>query len=120
MTAMQGYIAPRRRPGELGVHSLDHFALTVPDLKVAHHFYSNFGLRVPEEGGKLGMYAEGVPHRWGVIGEGPKKKLSYISFGVFEEDLARFRQRLQEQRICELDPPEGHSSNGIWLRDAGA
>jgi hypothetical protein len=25
-------------PGELGVHSLDHFALTVPDMKVAQNF----------------------------------------------------------------------------------
>ena len=47
MTAIQGYIAPNRRPGELGVHSLDHFSLAVPDLKVAHHFYSNCGLDVP-------------------------------------------------------------------------
>lgn len=117
MTANPGYIAPKRRPGELGVHSLDHFALTVPDLEVARHFYASFGLQVPEEGNTLGMYVEGVPHRWGVIGEGPRKKLSHISFGVFEEDLPRFRQRLQELSIKELDPPKGHQSNGVWVRD---
>lgn len=117
MTAIQGYIAPKRRPGELGVHSLDHFALTVPDLKVAHSFYSTFGLHVPEEGNSLGMYVEGAPHRWGLIGEGPRKRLAHISFGVFEEDLARFRQRLQEMRVKQLDPPKGLESNGIWLHD---
>ena len=35
MTANRGYIAPTRRPGALGVHSVDHFALTVPDLAIA-------------------------------------------------------------------------------------
>ncbi len=117
MTAIQGYIAPNRRPGELGVHSLDHFSLAVPDLKVAHHFYTNFGLHVPEEGNGLGMYVPGTPHRWGSISEGPRKKFGHISFGVFEEDLPLFRKRLQEMRITELDPPKGSQSNGVWLRD---
>ncbi len=117
MTAIQGYIAPTRRPGELGVHSLDHFSLNVPDLKVAHHFYSNFGLSVPEEGEGLGMYVPGTAHRWGTISEGPRKKFGHVSFGVFEDDLPRFRARMQEMRVAELDPPKGVNSNGIWLRD---
>ena len=120
MTAIQGYIAPNRRPGELGVHSLDHFQLAVPDLKVAHHFYSNFGLDVPEEGNGLGMYVPGAPHRWGSISEGPRKKFGHISFGLFEEDLPLFRKRLQEMRIAELDPPKGSETNGVWLRDHDA
>ncbi len=117
MTAMQGYIPPKKRPGELGVHSLDHFALSVPDLKVAHNFYSNFGLDVPEESNGLGMYVQGAPHRWGIINEGPKKRLSHISFGIFEEDLPAFRKRVQELRIKELDPPKGLESNGLWVND---
>ncbi len=117
MTAMQGYIAPRKRPGEVGVHSLDQFALTVPDLEVARRFYSSFGLGVREEGNALGMYIEGAPHRWGTIGEGPRKKLAHISFGLFEEDLAPFRKRLQDQGVVELDPPAGSQSNGVWFRD---
>jgi hypothetical protein len=32
MTAIQGFIKPNRRPGELGVDSVDHFHFTVPDL----------------------------------------------------------------------------------------
>ena len=117
MTAMQGYIAPRRRPGELGVHSLDHWSLAVPDLEVARRFYSNFGLNVPEESGKLGIYVHDQPHRWGVLSEGPRKKLNFMSYGVFEDDLPRFRKRLQEMAVPELDPPKGHESNGVWLRD---
>ena len=117
MTAITGYVAPTRRPGELGVHSLDQFAITVPDLEVARHFYSNFGLRVAEEGGQLGLYVHDDPHRWGVIGEGLRKRLGHMSFGVFEDDFDRFRQRLQDSGISRLDPPKGHETNGIWFRD---
>ena len=117
MTGIKGYVAPTRRPGELGVHSLDHFAMTVPDLAVARDFYVNFGLEVQEEAASLGLYVHGSPHRWGMLSEGPRKRLGFMSFGVFDDDLDRFRRRLQDQGIAQLDPPEGHASNGIWLRD---
>ena len=39
MTAIHGYIKPNRRPGELGIHSVDHFHFAVPDLAVAQNFY---------------------------------------------------------------------------------
>lgn len=118
MTAITSYVAACRRPGELGVHSLDHFALTVPDLEVARKFYSSFGLDVPEEGGgRLGMYTSGNPHRWGLVDEGKKKKLNYISFGLYEEDIGPFRARLQAQGVKQLDPPKGLESNGVWFRD---
>jgi hypothetical protein len=35
MTAILSAIKPTRRPGELGVHSVDRFHLAVPDLAVA-------------------------------------------------------------------------------------
>ena len=41
MTAIHGYIQPSRRPGELGIHSVDHFHFAVPDLTVAQNFYGN-------------------------------------------------------------------------------
>jgi catechol 2,3-dioxygenase-like lactoylglutathione lyase family enzyme len=49
--------------------------------------------------------------------EGPRKQLQFISFGAFEEDLPRFRERLERLRIARCDPPPGLESNGIWLRD---
>ncbi len=53
-------MAPRpRRPGELGVHSVDHFNFVVPDLKHAQKFYTDFGLDVREEGNGLGLYTTG-------------------------------------------------------------
>ena len=44
MTAIQGYVAPTTESGALGVHSLDQFVLSVPDMNVADEFYTNFGL----------------------------------------------------------------------------
>lgn len=48
MTANHGFIKPSKRPGELGVHSLNECHMSVPDLKVAQSFYDSFGLDVRE------------------------------------------------------------------------
>jgi len=117
MTAIQGYIKPSRRPGELGVHSLDRFHFAVPDLAVARHFYSEFGLDIKESGNLLTMNTYDHPHVWGTIAEGPRKKLGYVSFGAFEDDIERFSVRLQEMGIKRFDPPPGIDSNGLWCRD---
>ena len=44
MTAIAGYVAPSCRSGELGVHSVDGFNVTVPNLKVAQNFSAAFVL----------------------------------------------------------------------------
>ena len=117
MTANQGFVKPTRRPGELGVHSLDHFHFVVPDLAVAKTFYGEFGLDVGERGAGLTLATPGDPHLWGTIGEGPRKKHQYLSFGVFEDDLDRFAERLQAHGVKRVDPPAGVESNGVWLHD---
>ncbi len=81
-------IAPRpRRPGELGVHSVDHFNFVVPDLKHAQKFYTDFGLDVREEGNALGLYTAGHRPPLGPRRRGPAKKLTYVSFGAYPEDF---------------------------------
>jgi catechol 2,3-dioxygenase len=117
MTAIKGFIEPSRRPGELGIHSVDHFHFAVPDLAVAQNFYREFGLNVGEKGNTLTLDTFGHPHRWGSIGEGPRKKFGYISFGAFEDDIERFAARLQAMGIKRLDPPPGIDSNGLWFHD---
>ena len=107
MTAIQGFIKPSRRPGELGIHSLDHFHFAVPDLVAAKNFYSEFGLNVGEKGNLLTLNTFEHPHTWGTIGEGPRKKFGYVSFGAFEDDMERFSERLQTMGIKRLDPPHG-------------
>jgi catechol 2,3-dioxygenase len=117
MTRIRGFIEPTRRPGALGVHSVDHFAFTVPDLKIAQDFYTSFGLEVRESGNQLELYTKGHPHRWTSLGEAPRKALSYISLGIFAEDYERFRDNLERLGIARMDPPPGIESSGLWVRD---
>ena len=117
MTAIQGFIQPNRRPGELGIHSADHFHFVVPDPAVAQNFYGEFGLDIGRSGNLLTVKTFGHPHVWGSIGEGPRKKLGYISFAAFEDDLEKFSERLQTMGIKRLDPPRGVDSNGLWFHD---
>ena len=117
MTQIRAIATSPRRPGELGVHSVDHFHMMLPDLKVAGIFYRSFGLNVVEQTNGLHLYTEGHAHRWGSLGEGRKKQLAHISFAAFEDDFVRFRHRLQEFGIEQLDPPPGLESNGLWFRD---
>ena len=113
---MQDATLSRRAP-QLGVHSLDHFALTVPDLEEARDFYSAVGLDLRPEGNRLGIHSFGHAHRWGMLIEGRSKRLQHLSFGVFQEDLGPFKQRLEGLRIPLLDPPPGIDSAGLWFRD---
>ena len=117
MTAIQGFIKANRRPGELGIHSVDRFHLVVPDLAVAQNFYGEFGLDVGAARDRLTLNTHGHPHLWGTVGEGPRKKLGYMSFAAFEDDIDRFAERLQTMGIKRLDPPPGVDSNGIWFHD---
>jgi catechol 2,3-dioxygenase-like lactoylglutathione lyase family enzyme len=118
MTQIRHFTQPHaRRPGELGVHSLDRFHFAVPDLEAARTFYGSFGLDVRAEGNAIHLHTHAHPHRWGSVAEGPKKKLQFISFGAYEDDLARFRARLEALGILRIDPPPGAESNGLWFRD---
>lgn len=63
MTQIKGFIEATRRPGVLGVHSLDHFSMMVPDLEQARTFYQTFGLDVRQECQGLGVYTSTSSHR---------------------------------------------------------
>lgn len=117
MTVIRGHISSVAESGALGVHSLDHFVLKVPNLAVARDFNNSFGLDVREEGERLGLYTFGHAHRWGSVVESQTKCIGHLSFGAYEEDIQRFEQRIQELGVERLDPPPGFDSNGIWFRD---
>jgi hypothetical protein len=118
MTAIKGFIGPSRRPGELGVHSVDRFHFFVPDLATAKNFYSEFGLEVRERGGLLTLNTHGHPHSWGTVGEGPRKKFGHLSFGAFDEDIDRFSERLPASP-GSIHPPESiRMESGFTIRMA--
>jgi len=117
MTQIRGFIPPTRRPGELGVHSVDGFNLIVPDLKKAQHFYGSFGLDLSDSGEGFDLHTFDHPHLWGSVREGKQKQLSHFSFGVFDDDFPAFKKRLETERVAQLDPPPGFESNGLWFRN---
>jgi catechol 2,3-dioxygenase-like lactoylglutathione lyase family enzyme len=108
--------APLRRQNALGVHSLNHFAFSVPDLAPAEKFYTAFGLDARRTGDRLDLYAHGHPHCWGSIhADGKPKKLQYLSFSTYEDDFEAVSQRIVALGTSEPHPlaPAG----GVWTRD---
>jgi len=117
MTQIRSLATTQRRPGELGVHSLNSFVMETPDLATADRFYTSFGLTVEEKGESLSLRTEGYANAWATLIGGSRRKLSHLSFGAFEEDLPAFKANLESMRIALLDPPPGFMSNGLWFRD---
>ena len=108
-----------RRKGVIAVHSLQRFVFSVPDLAAAAGFYSDFGLDVRQTSGRLDLYTFGHEHRWGSIyqGQGPKKRLEYISFGAYAEDHEPLVRRLQERGFARVKPHPLADQDGVWLAD---
>ncbi|OAN56249.1 VOC family protein [Sphingobium sp. TCM1] len=105
-----------RRPGTLAAHSIDHFAIEVPDLEEARHFYTLFGLDVQDRDGALELYARGHPHRWAIItGGSSAKRLRYLSFGIFADEVDAFAAHLRDQGVTFIDPPAHAERDGIWF-----
>jgi len=106
----------QRRKGALGVHSVNRFVFTVPDLDEAERFYAAFGLDTRRKGNQLDLHTFGHTHCWGsVIANGQPKKLQYLSFGIYEEDRAAFEQRARQRGAVEAHPLSDGS--GVWLTD---
>lgn len=97
----------------IGIHSLDHFAYDLPDLDEAAQFYTDFGLDVRREGDLLELYTFGNPHCWAKITQGPTKKLRYVSFGAYEQDLPEFERRIEQAGVERCAPLS--DGGGIWF-----
>jgi catechol 2,3-dioxygenase len=101
----------------LGIHSIDHFAITVPDVDRARHFFTEFGLDVRDVADGIDLYTFGHNHRWGVIRGGPKKRLQYIALLAYAEDMRRWKHHLETNGIAISKAPAGSAvdSDGIWI-----
>lgn len=105
-----------RRHGALGVHSVNRFVFTVPDIDEAERFYRAFGLDVRRSGERIDLYTFGSVHCWGtVFGDGQTKRLQYMSFGIYAEDLEAFTERLKG--VDAVDPHPLSNGEGLWIRD---
>ncbi|WLE61155.1 VOC family protein [Burkholderia plantarii] len=99
----------------LAVHSVDEFAISVPNLRSARDFYECFGLDVIEEDGTLGLYTRGNPHRWGRVVQGPMKRLLWVAYGIHPQDEKPF-EVYASSRAERIAPPSGAPVDGLWLR----
>jgi catechol 2,3-dioxygenase-like lactoylglutathione lyase family enzyme len=116
-TTIDKHATPPRRQNVLGVHSLNRFAFSVPDLAPAERFYRTFGLDIRRDGDRLDVFTHGHSHRWGsVYADGKPKKLQYLSFGAYEDDFEALRRRIEMRGACEPHPLA--DGEGIWTRDA--
>lgn len=106
-----------RRSGVMAVHSVERIVFTVPELAAAEDFYAAFGLDVKRTDQRLDLYTEGHPHCWmSVTANGQAKALQYISFGIFAEDEAAFRQKIETLGMgCAPHPLA--DTPGLWLRN---
>lgn len=108
--------APPRRRNALGVHSLNRFAFSVPDIADAERFYDAFGLTVRRDGNRLDLRTRGQSHCWGhVYGNGAPKRLQYLSFGAFADDLDALARRIEARGSCAPHPLS--DGQGVWIRD---
>lgn len=105
-----------KRPGARAVHSLDRVVMTVPDLAVAEAFYSDFGLDTQRTGQALELKAFGRPQVWATAypAEG-SKRLQYLRFGIFSEDLDFFAQTIAARGLARAPHPLG-DAGGLWLQ----
>jgi len=95
-----------RRQGVLAVHSIDLFVFTVPDLEVAAHFYTHFGLQVKRFEVRIDLYTFGHPHCWGSVFEAPgAKKLQYFRYGIFADDEDAFRKKISDAGLMAQPHP---------------
>ena len=107
---------PLRRRNALGVHSLDRFVFSVPDLAPAERFYRAFGLDVRREGDRLDLRTYGDTHCWGSVhASAQSKRLQYLRFGSYDDDLEALAARARERG--RADPHPLSDGTGVWLRD---
>ena len=114
---MQTQSATVRRKDALGVHSLNRFVFSVPELAPAEHFYSAFGLDVRRDRDHLELRTHGSEHCWASVhANGAPKRLQYLSLSAYDDDVDALAARLRACGTCEPHPLS--DGRGAWVRDA--
>jgi len=100
-----------------GVHSIDHFALEVPDVDAARKFFTAFGLRVTGGADGLELRAAASDHRWGHILPGPRKRLAYLAFNCYANDFETLQAQIRACGAAGADRHAAGGAEGLWCRD---
>ncbi len=112
------------RTGVTAVHSVERIVFTVPEIEPAQKFYTAFGMDVKssdsQHGPRVDLYTHGHPHCWmSVVANGQPKALQYLSFGIYGQDEAAFKQKIEASGLgCAPHPMAAALGNvgGLWLR----
>jgi catechol 2,3-dioxygenase-like lactoylglutathione lyase family enzyme len=99
------------------VHSLDHFALSIPSPEGGGAFYTSFGLTSRATANALRL--ETPRGLAGFLYEGPRKRLHHLTFGVDAVERDLLKAGLERGGVTLLDPPRdvADEADGLWFRD---
>ena len=103
--------------GAVGIHSIDHFALAVPDLQEAERFITAFGLRIRHAHDELELRVEGNEHLWARVSKaaGQKKRLEYVSLACYASDLEALRAQVITAGGLIAPQHERAGNDGFWF-----
>lgn len=107
-----------KRENQLAVHSIYEFVISVPDLQQAYDFYNVFGLKVKKSAkGYLELYTYGSTHRWARVYQGgDKKKLKWLTFGVYAEDFEAMEQHIASKNIPTIAALDDQVAQSFWIQ----
>lgn len=80
---------------KIGVHSIDHYALNIPDLDEGRRFYETFGLRTEKRGDHVALRARG-DHVWGRLHPADRRSLRSLTFNCHDRDFDALHARIAE------------------------
>lgn len=103
--------------GRAAIHSIDHFALAVPDVEAAARFYEAFGLDVTREGGALALRTRAGGHVWGRVLPAGGKHLAWLSFGCYRADFDALVAQCEAAGAAAAERPEAGDDEGRWFAD---
>jgi len=101
----------------LRVKHLVGYGLEVPDVAVAAHFYSSFGLRASMDGDVLEMRSHDGDEPEIIVVKGREKRLHHLSFAIDPATLERFAEHLVGLGTPPAAPPFGALRAGLWFQD---
>ncbi|MGU7782758.1 VOC family protein [Burkholderia sp. PU8-34] len=100
-----------------GVHSIDHFALDVPNLADARHFLSAFGFELDERDGQILLRTPSSRQVWARIRQGERKRLAYLSLNCFADDFLPLCEQVLNAGGRAASPAAGAAEGGFWFED---
>ncbi|SAK76452.1 VOC family protein [Caballeronia ptereochthonis] len=100
-----------------GIHSIDHFALDVPNLDEATRFLDAFGFRLEPRPGQLLLRTPGSDHVWARVREGGRKQLAYLALHCFADDFAPLCEQVLNAGGTAAEPARLAPDDGFWFHD---